>query len=148
MRVYLDNCCFNRPFDDQSYVSIYVETEAKLEIQRLVRNRKLDLVWSVVLDYENGKNPCQEAKMMIFPWRWLATSIIHDSSEMRTYGHLFQEKGLHALDALHVACSVIGQCEYFITVDKGILKKRDLFSEIAIVTPIDFISIWESNHEN
>ena len=33
MRVYLDNCCFNRPFDDQSQLRIRLETEAKLDIQ-------------------------------------------------------------------------------------------------------------------
>lgn len=30
MRVYLDNCSFNRPFDDQTQIKISLETEAKL----------------------------------------------------------------------------------------------------------------------
>ena len=30
MRIYLDNCTFNRPFDDQTHIRIYVESEAKL----------------------------------------------------------------------------------------------------------------------
>ena len=29
MRVYLDNCCYNRPFDPQSDLRIHVETVAK-----------------------------------------------------------------------------------------------------------------------
>lgn len=32
MRVYMDNCCFNRPFDDQTQTRVRLETEAKLEI--------------------------------------------------------------------------------------------------------------------
>jgi len=31
--VYLDNCCYNRPFDDQSQVRIELETKTKLYIQ-------------------------------------------------------------------------------------------------------------------
>ena len=31
MRLYLDNCCFNRPFDDQSTLTIRLETEAEQE---------------------------------------------------------------------------------------------------------------------
>ncbi len=31
MKVYLDNCCFNRPFDDQSQLKIRLESEAKRE---------------------------------------------------------------------------------------------------------------------
>ena len=33
-RIYLDNCCFNRPYDDQSYLIVHLETEAKLFIQK------------------------------------------------------------------------------------------------------------------
>ena len=28
-RLYLDNCCFNRPYDDQSSLPVYLETQAK-----------------------------------------------------------------------------------------------------------------------
>jgi len=31
-RLYLDNCCFNRPFDNQKQLKIKLETEAKLFI--------------------------------------------------------------------------------------------------------------------
>jgi len=33
MRIYLDNCSFNRPFDDQTQLRIRLETEAKQLIQ-------------------------------------------------------------------------------------------------------------------
>ena len=33
MKICLDNCCFNRPFDDQKQLRINLETEAKLKIQ-------------------------------------------------------------------------------------------------------------------
>ena len=31
MRVYLDNCCYNRPFDEQTQLKVRLETEAKEE---------------------------------------------------------------------------------------------------------------------
>ncbi|MFO7884916.1 MAG: hypothetical protein R6U68_08850 [Desulfobacteraceae bacterium] len=37
MKIYLDNCCFNRPFDDQTSLRIRLETEAKLDIQAKTR---------------------------------------------------------------------------------------------------------------
>ena len=30
MRVYLDNCCYNRPFDNQGQIKVFLETLAKL----------------------------------------------------------------------------------------------------------------------
>jgi len=36
-KLYLDNCCFNRPFDDQSQMLVRLETEAKLFIQEGIK---------------------------------------------------------------------------------------------------------------
>jgi hypothetical protein len=40
LRVYLDNCCYNRPFDDQEQRSVQLETQAKLWIQDLIKDEK------------------------------------------------------------------------------------------------------------
>ncbi len=53
MRVYLDNCAFNRPFDDQSQIRIRLESEAKLYIQEKIEKKEIELVWSYILDIEN-----------------------------------------------------------------------------------------------
>ena len=51
--------------------------------------------------------------------------------------------GLKALDALHIACAISLECQYFLTVDKGILKKGIEFSEITIMNPVNFVLEWE-----
>ena len=33
-RVYLDNCCLNRPYDDQTNLNVHLEAEAKVFIQK------------------------------------------------------------------------------------------------------------------
>ena len=73
LKVYLDNCCFNRPYDNQSNLVISLETEAKLFIQELILSGKLMLVWSFVLDYENNANPFEEVRNRIAEWKKLAT---------------------------------------------------------------------------
>lgn len=47
--------------------------------------------------------------------------------------------GLKPLDALHVACAQALECEYFLTVDKGILKKANLVAGIRVLSPLDFV---------
>ncbi len=37
MKIYLDNCCYNRPYDDQSHLTISIEAQAKMQIQSLVK---------------------------------------------------------------------------------------------------------------
>lgn len=46
MRVYLDNCCFNRPYDDQTYIRVSLETQAKLYIQDKIKSQELELASS------------------------------------------------------------------------------------------------------
>lgn len=53
----MDNCCFNRPFDDQSQLIVRLETEAKLFIQAGIKNGTFELVWSYILELENDANP-------------------------------------------------------------------------------------------
>jgi hypothetical protein len=48
-RLYMDNCCFNRPYDDQSHLIVQWETEAKLFIQQAILQNKFELVWSYIL---------------------------------------------------------------------------------------------------
>ena len=38
MRVYLDNCCYNRPFDPQDQLRVAIETSAKMRVQALMRS--------------------------------------------------------------------------------------------------------------
>lgn len=62
IKVYLDNCCYNRPYDDQGQLRISLETQAKLRIQEKIRKKELNLVCSYVLNYENGRNPYENRR--------------------------------------------------------------------------------------
>jgi len=77
MCIYLDNCCFNRPYDDQNLLSIYLETQAKLSIQDLIRSGKLSLIWSSILDYENSRNPDEVIRDEIGAWRNISSLVVH-----------------------------------------------------------------------
>ena len=66
MRIYLDNCCYNRPYDDQTHIRIHLETQAKLYIQESIKNRELELVTSYVLEFENSRNRLQKKKRDYF----------------------------------------------------------------------------------
>jgi len=65
MRIYLDHCAYNRPFDDQNNIRNQLETSAKLYIQDQIKQGKYDLVWSYMSDFENNNNPNIENKNTI-----------------------------------------------------------------------------------
>lgn len=139
MRVYLDNCCFNRPFDDQSTLTIRLETEAKLHIQNAIRAGQYALGWSYILDYENAANPLEERRTEIQRWAELADSPVAETPAILAMMTEIVSVGLKPLDALHIACAQALDCQYFLTVDKGILKKAEAIAKIRILNPIDFV---------
>jgi predicted nucleic acid-binding protein len=143
MKVYLDICCFNRPYDDQTQLSIHLETLAKLFIQSKIYSSNLELAWSYMLDYENSFNKNIQKRNAIQKWKQLSVSDISETKEILSITHEIQKTGIHLKDAIHIAAAIESQADYFITVDKRVLKYTD--ERIVICDPIEFVRKWEES---
>ena len=141
IRVYLDNCCLNRPFDDQSQLRISLETQAKLFIQSLIEKGNVEMLWSYMLELENRKNPYENKRLSIAGFSFHAVDCVKRSDSVSTMADQFTAKGLRTVDALHLACAIEGNADFFMTTDDKLLKFQ---SSIQIVDPITFIKVY--NH--
>ncbi len=140
MRIYLDNCCYNRPYDDQLQMRIHLDTEAKLHIQDMVKNNELELVTSYMLDYENAKNRFWHKRQAIseFMNENEAYYVSQDRNEEAIQiAEEIKKTGAKNADALHVACAILAKSNYFITTDDRLLKYRS--EKVEIVTPGEFV---------
>lgn len=143
MRIYLDNCCFNRPFDDQANIRIRLEPEAKLYIQGKIINKEIELAWSYILDYENRFNPFEERRGTIDRWKSRAIVDIEETTDIIDNAQSIQRLGVKSKDALHVACSIEAKCNYFFSTDDNLLKKLSEFDKIKALNPLSFLTILE-----
>lgn len=139
MRVYLDNCCFNRPFDDQAMVRVRLESEAKIHVQQMIRDGELELTWSYILDYENSVNPFEERRTVIARWKAQATADVDETPDVLDKATELNQQGVKSKDALHVSCAMHAQCDYFLTTDDDLLKKGQAISAVKIIDPPAFI---------
>ena len=139
MKLYLDNCCFNRPFDDQTKLRIMLESEAKLAIQENIRSGRFQLIWSYIMDYENSKNPFRERREQIAKWKEYATMDVEESIAALELAKSIESHGLKKMDAMHIACALTGRADYFLTTDDKILRKSNLIHGIKITDPVGFI---------
>jgi len=139
MRIYLDNCCFNRPFDDQRQPRVRLEAEAKLFIQEKIRAGGMELAWSYILDYENGANPFPERRRVIGDWQKCAAIDVEETPDVVDRARLLVAQGLKAKDALHVACAIAAGCARFVTTDDQILRRGHDIQEIIVVDPLSFV---------
>jgi len=142
-KIYLDVCCYNRPFDDQTQMKIRLETEAKLYIQSSIKQGKFLLVWSYMLDFENSNNPYEERKNAIALWKNIAGEYCPSSDNVFLVGQEIMKLGIKGMDSLHIACAVTSKCDYFVTADKKLLNKQ--VENIKIVSPLNLIMDMEDN---
>jgi len=139
LKLYLDNCCFNRPFDDQSQLLVRLETEAKLFIQEGIKNGTFELVWSYVLDVENSANPYPRRKKSVQAWKRFTVEDVEESEALFMIMGSIEKRKAKPMDALHLAAAVIASADFFITTDKGILNKP--ITEISVVSPEKFVRL-------
>ncbi len=139
MRVYLDNCCYNRPFDEQGPLRVRLETEAKLEIQTQMRLGIIEYVWSDMLTGEVMESPYIEHREKILPWRFGAAETVHITEDIEDQAEEYMRLGIKSADAIHLACAVASGCDWFFTVDRGILKKVNTIGEMRVANPMDYI---------
>ena len=139
-KLYLDNCCFSRPFDDQSQLLVRLETEAKLFIQQGIKEGMFELVWSYILERENLDNPFERRQQAISPWRLRAKVDIGETVEIVQMAETYHKLGLRPKDSLHVACAFVAKADFLITTDRRMLKFAN--KPIQIVDPIQFVQIY------
>ena len=141
----MDNCCFNRPFDDQSDIRIRLETEAKLYIQEKIINREIELAWSYIINYENLFNPFEERRNTIDKWKSHAIIDIVETGDIINNAGLIRKFGVKNKDALHVACAIESGCNYFLSTDDSLLQKLSGLDKIKVLNPISFLTVLEVN---
>lgn len=139
MLLYLDNCCFNRPYDDQSHSLVYLETQAKLYVQEQILNGQHSLVWSYILQFENDQNPHSAHKHEIAKWKSLSKHLVSASDNIILNAKLYQALGLHVKDALHCACAVEATADFFLTTDKQLINKASAINGLKVINPLRFI---------
>jgi hypothetical protein len=52
MRIYFDNCCYNRPYDGQTQERIHLESEAVLAIVKRAQEGIDEIIGSDIIEFE------------------------------------------------------------------------------------------------
>ena len=123
MKIYLDVCCLNRPFDDQTQNRVRLEAEAVLLI--LARTQAGDWRWissEVVIDeIEQTPDPKRRERVRQLIVHANQSHILTDNDIDRA--NALVNLGFGSMDALHLACAESSQSDFFLTTDDK-LKRR------------------------
>lgn len=125
MKVYLDACCLNRPFDDQSQPRVRLETEAISLILGKLHKREWDWIGSEILLYEVRQNTDLDRKQRVLSFVALAHQTVETSKIVLNRAEELEDIGFDSYDAIHLASAEDAQVDVFLTTDDQLQKVAD-----------------------
>jgi predicted nucleic acid-binding protein len=140
--VYLDACCLNRPFDDQSQPRVHLEAEAVLIILGRIESGEWRWISSTALDLEIEQNPDPERRSKTKLLTTIAQHKVVVQTEQETRARELTALGLHAIDALHLAFAESSGADVFLTTDDRLLRAGERLSKqlhIRVANPLNWI---------
>jgi len=142
MRLYLDNRCYNRPFDDQSQARIHIESAAVLSIVKRARVGKEMIIGSAVLSLEMSQLSDAAKKQKVQVLYGIAGENIPFSSLIEKRAEaIMKATMIRSFDALHIASAEAGQVDYFLTTDDKLVKAcANTTLTIKVINPLKYIT--------
>lgn len=123
MKIYLDVCCLNRPFDDHAQDRVRLESEAVLSILNHSKAGDWLLLNSEVINIEIFKIPDNDKRQKVTILSTLLQSYIVVDEDIEKRAIELENLTFKSFDALHIACAEKGKADILLTTDDDFLHK-------------------------
>lgn len=144
MRLYIDVCCLNRPFDNQTQDRIHLEAEALILILKHVESGEWQWFTSEVVNFEIQQTPNAERRYEVqLLTRHAQQQILLTPAITQRTAEL-KRLGFTTYDAFHLACAEAVPVEVLLTTDDAMLKRSRRMPSmlrIQLQNPLEWL--WE-----
>jgi hypothetical protein len=147
--IYLDVCCFNRPFDVQEQEAVRLETEAISLILERCEAEEWELLTSEIIDIELAQISDIERIQGIRILTSLSKSKVRLNENVQNRATFLQSLGIRLFDSLHIACAEAGKGDVMLTVDYRLLRKTANYSRelrIMVANPVTWLMEVSDEH--
>ena len=132
-RIYLDACCLNGPFDDQTQPRIALETQAILTILSQCESGLWKLITSAAIDEELDQTPDLERLKNVKTILAIAKIKVISSQFIEERSTELQKLRFSGYDATHIASAERSQADIFLTTDDRLIKKAQKNTQLIYV---------------
>jgi len=84
MRIYLDVCCLNRPFDDHTQDKIRLESEAVVTILSHIAEKQWQMIGSEIIAFEISRTPDPDRRRKVLIQAQLVMETIKINTQIIT----------------------------------------------------------------
>ncbi|EDX74808.1 hypothetical protein MC7420_682 [Coleofasciculus chthonoplastes PCC 7420] len=132
-RIYLDACCLNRPFDDQTQPRIALETQAILSILSQCQSGQWKLITSAALDTELAQTPDFEKLKNVKAILSIAKIKVISSQLIENRSRELVQLGFSGYDATHIASAEQSRADIFLSTDDRLIKRAMRYIQLINV---------------
>lgn len=140
MTIYLDNCCYNRPFDDQTQERIHLESEAILTILNMGLLNKVMIAGSEILELEIYRMPDENKKQKVLAlYQSVALRIPYTEKIKNRSADILSISKIRTFDSLHIASAEEAGADVLLTTDDKLEKMAEkLTLKTRVINPLRF----------
>lgn len=143
MIIYLDNCCYNRPFDDQTQERIHLESEVILTILQRGQAGIYTIVGSDILELEMNRmhDPIKRQKVKDL-YRVVKVSVGYAENIKERSQEIMKMSKIRTFDSLHIAAAENAKADIMLTTDDKLERMAErLKLKVRVMNPLKFA--WE-----
>lgn len=143
MTIYLDNCCYNRPFDDQTQERIHLESEAILTVLQRGQAGIYKIVGSSILELEMERMHDAMKKQRVKDLYKITNMHICYTEEIKFRSQeIMRLSKIRTFDSLHIAAAEAAKADAVLTTDDKLEKMAEkLDLNVKVMNPLKFA--WE-----
>ncbi len=143
MIIYLDNCCYNRPFDDQTQERIHLESEVILTVLKMGQMKQVLIAGSEILELEMSRMQDENKKQKVLDlYRVAGMHMPYTEKIKKRSIEIISASKIRTFDSLHIASAEEANADVFLTTDDKLEKMAEkLKLGTRVVNPLRFA--WE-----
>lgn len=142
MKIYLDVCCLNRPYDNQRQEKVRLESEAVLFIMTRFENAQWQWVSSEVVLDELLQTRDDERRRRLLNLNEKANVFLVVTDDDFRRAQQLSGLGFGGMDALHLACAEHANLDVFLTTDDKLLRRANRSAaqlNILVANPLNWL---------
>ena len=150
MRLYLDCCCYNRPFDAIFQNDALEESNAIISIIVRASSGSDQILGSTILDSEINKIKDLEKKFKVQALYRFASVYVPYTLEIQAFAKNICEKSkIHFKDSLHLASADFGNADFFLTTDYRLIRScKNIELNFLVMNPINYFAEVSKNESS
>ncbi len=123
MKIYLDNCCYNRILDDRSNSQIYYERNSVMLILELVEKAVIELAGSEMLMKEmEDINDGYKRSVLQMMYSLCSEEVKVNSAILDRAEEIRHCSNIKYKDSIHLACAETAKADALLTTDKKFIN--------------------------